>query len=157
MRRKSGKNPPTNEPRNRIDAPAASSATRIIVMGIIPTSPKMLSTKAANPASTCPPAAARLIECISRRTTWFSVLNELNQIDSPPVNNSDRGLDFSVVLPSGDQADRFRSGGLRRVAPELPHHDSERPRASRTGLCRAERRRELRTGRHKDSDKNRYL
>jgi len=53
MRRKSGKNPPTNELRNRIDAPVASSATRIMVMGTMPTSPRMPSTKAANPTSTC--------------------------------------------------------------------------------------------------------
>jgi hypothetical protein len=46
VRRKSSKNPPTNELRNSNDAPIASKATRIIVIGAMPTSPKMPSTKA---------------------------------------------------------------------------------------------------------------
>jgi len=51
MRRKSSSNPPTNELRNSIEAPVASNATRIIVVGTMPTSPKIPNATAAIRAS----------------------------------------------------------------------------------------------------------
>jgi hypothetical protein len=62
MRKKSSNSPPTNELRNRIAAPVANNATRTIVIGAMPISPKIPSTKPANPTSTCAPAAASPME-----------------------------------------------------------------------------------------------
>ena len=62
---KSTRNPPTNELRNSIEASVASKASRIIVIGAMPTSPRMPSTKAAKPTRTWVPAATMPMERIS--------------------------------------------------------------------------------------------